>query len=115
MSTLEIFFLLLLGIQVLHSVEELTTGFHKKCPFGRFKFSSFLTFEILFLSFWVLVFFLNSFSLREPFLYFFNLLMFANGIWHITWFGIEKKYVPGILTAPLFVIVFVIFYFFVLL
>jgi hypothetical protein len=37
--------------------------------------------------------------------------MFTNGIWHIAWWGIEKKYVPGLVTAPLFVIAFSIFYY----
>jgi len=37
--------------------------------------------------------------------------MFANGIWHIVWWAIEKKYVPGLLTAPLHLIAFIYFYF----
>lgn len=70
-----------------------------------------MIFEIVFLGFWIMVFCLNNFPMRNQLMAFFNVLMFANGIWHFTWFGIEKKYVPGIITAPFFILVFFIFYF----
>jgi len=75
------------------------------------KFRTFLIFEILFFSFWVAIFFAKEFQYRDQAMAFFNLLMFANGIWHLVWWGIVKKYVPGLVTAPLFVITFMIFYF----
>ncbi len=58
---------------------------------------------------------LKQFPNRDYLMGFFNVLMFANGLWHIAWFGIVKKYVPGLVTAPLFIITFLIFYFQILL
>ncbi|MBT8257078.1 MAG: HXXEE domain-containing protein [Bacteroidia bacterium] len=111
MTTLETCFLIFLGIQILHSIEELTTGFNKRFPFFKLSFASFLIFEILFLSFWILVYSIESFPIRTELMAFYLLLMFANGIWHLAWWGIEKKYVPGLVTAPLFVIGFPFFYY----
>jgi len=111
MSTLELYFIIFLGIQFFHSIEELTQCFHKRFPFGKLKFKTFLSFEILFFGLWILIFFLDQLAIRNQLLAFFMLLMFANGLWHLVWWGIEKKYVPGLITAPLFVIGFVIYYF----
>lgn len=111
MTTLEYFFVTLLGIQFLHSIEELTTGFHEKFPLFKMKFKTFLLFEIVFFIFWMALFLIKQFDLRRQLMAFFPLLMFANGLWHIVWWGIAKKYVPGLITAPLFIIVFSIFYF----
>ena len=110
MITLEYFFLIMLGIQFLHSIEELSNKFHEKFPLFPMTFRFFLSFEVIFFSFWTLIYFVEI-PFREYLMAFFVLLMFGNGIWHITWYGIEKKYVPGIITAPLFVIAFSIFYF----
>ena len=63
MMGLEIFFMVLLIIQFFHSIEELANGFHEKFPLGKMKFRTFLTFEILFLGFWVGVCFLRNFSI----------------------------------------------------
>lgn len=111
MTALEYFFIILLGIQFFHSIEELSNGFHEKFPLIKMKFQTFLILEILFFGFWVTVFFFNGFQYRDQLMAFFNVLMFANGIWHMVWWGIVKKYVPGLVTAPLFVITFLIFYF----
>jgi len=111
MTTLELFYTILLGIQFIHSIEELSNGFHEKFPLFKMKFRTFLIFEIIFFSFWVLIFLAKEFQYRDQFMAFFNLLMFANGIWHLVWWGIVKKYVPGLVTAPLFVITFMIFYY----
>jgi hypothetical protein len=111
MTALEYIFLILLGIQVVHSIEELVNGFHEKFPLFKMKFQTFLAFEIVFLIFWSVIFILKQFSHREQFMAFFALLMFANGLWHMVWWGIAKKYVPGLVTAPLFILVFIVFYF----
>ncbi|MDA1292396.1 MAG: HXXEE domain-containing protein [bacterium] len=111
MASLETVFAILLGIQFLHSIEELSTGFHKQFPLGAMKFRTFLAFEIIFLGFWITVFFMKGFLYRESLMAFFNVLMFANGLWHMVWWGIVKRYVPGLVTAPLFVITFLVFYF----
>ena len=111
MTQLEYYFLILLIIQVVHSLEELIMGFHQKFPILKMSFRFFLSFEVLFLAFWVLVFVYSGFPFRNGLLYLYNIMMFANGIWHLFWWGMEKKYVPGIATAPLFILVFLAFYF----
>lgn len=108
---LETTFLILLGIQFAHSIEELTNDFHNKFPPFKMSLKVFLTFEILFLGFWIGVFLLENLKFREVLMHVFAILMFANGLWHIVWASITKKYVPGLVTAPLFVIVFLWFYF----
>jgi len=113
MTNLETYYLIFIGLQLLHSTEELSTGFHDKFPPLKMTFRFFLTFEISFLLLWVLVYLLN-FPFREYLMAFFIALMFANGIWHIVWFWFfekGKKYVPGLVTAPLFIIAFFVYYF----
>jgi|GEM_PF-691841 len=114
MSTIETYFLIMLGIQVFHSIEELTQNFHEKFPLLKMSFKFFLLFEILFLLFWITIFMLKDIPNRFTLIAFFILLMFINGLWHIVWWGIKKKYVPGLITAPLFVIVFWSFYFYII-
>lgn len=109
--TMQTTFIILLGIQVLHSIEELKSGFHTKFPLFKMNQSTFLSFEIFFFLFWLSVLVFQGFPFRTPLMAFFIILMFANGVWHLVWYGITKKYVPGLTTAPLFVIVFLIFYF----
>ncbi len=110
MTNLEMFFVIMLGIQFFHSIEELANDFHKKFPPFKMSFKFFLGFEISFYVFWVIVF-LADFGLREVLMRFFLLLMFANGFWHIVWRGIVKQYVPGFYTAWLFIITFIVYYF----
>jgi len=114
MGSIETFFMIFLGVQFFHSIEELTQGFHKKFPLFKMSFRFFLTFEIIFFLFWLSVVLLKEFPFREYLMPIFIVLMFANGLWHLVWFGIVKKYVPGVLTAPLFVILFLVFYFSIL-
>lgn len=111
MTALEYFFILLLGIQFFHSIEELSNGFHEKFPLVKMKFRTFLFFEVLFFCFWITVLLFKDLSYRNELMAVFNVLMFANGLWHMVWWGIVKKYVPGLVTAPLFVITFLFFYF----
>ncbi|MEK7092472.1 MAG: HXXEE domain-containing protein, partial [Patescibacteria group bacterium] len=107
---LEQFFLISLVVQLVHSVEELTTGFHKKWYLFKMPFPVFLCFELLFSAFWIFVFF-SSVLYREHLQAFFLILMFANGIQHLVWWGWEKKYVPGLITAFTHIAVFLVFYF----
>lgn len=111
---IEVYFLTFLALQVLHSIEELVTGFHKKFPLMKLKFKTFLTFELAFISFWTFIFFYVPYPAKDIWMHAFILLMFANGLWHIVWFGFFerfKRYVPGLLTAPLFIIIFVVYFF----
>lgn len=111
MIQLELFALLFLLTQILHSVEELLTGFHNKWYLTKLSFKTFLTFEIFHNLFWTTVVFVKGFPYRNDLLFFFFALMFANGVQHIVWFGFKKKYVPGLITAPIHVVLFLIFYF----
>jgi len=111
---LESFFLFMLGWQFIHSVEEVLAGFHKKFPLFRMSLGTFIFFEVLFQGLFWIVNFTPLFPYRAFLMGFFVVLMFANGLWHMVWWGIEKGYVPGLITAPMFVVVFLIFYFQVL-
>jgi len=104
------FYTIALFIQLLHSLEELSTGFHKRWYLFKIPFRTFLTFEIVFSLFWILILLIQPIPYREFFQAFFLVLMFANGIQHIVWFGSEKRYVPGLITAIAHVIIFLVFY-----
>lgn len=110
---IEQFFTVFLVIQLVHSVEELCTNFHERFPPMRMSFRFFLTFELLFNLLWICVLLFLDFPYRMPLMAFFNVLMFANGLWHLVWFWfIEKsrRYIPGLVTAPLHVLTFLAFY-----
>src|SRR3989344_7462798 len=92
--------ILVFGLQIIHSFEELSTGFHKRWYLFKMPFRVFLGFEVLFNLFWAIVLLSKQFPERQILLAIFIVLMFANGIQHLVWFGWEKKYVPGLLTAP---------------
>lgn len=111
MTTLQSLTVFMYIIQVVHSIEELTTGFHKKWFFTKFTFRNFLLFEIVHNIFWALVIFLPFFPYRLYLLTLFVLLMFANGIEHVVWFMTEKKYVPGLYTAIIHIVSFIVFMF----
>lgn len=107
---LEKFFIASLLVQLIHSVEELSTGFHKKWYLFKMPFLVFLSFELIFSGFWIFVLF-SSLPYREYLQAFFLILMFANGVQHLVWWGFEKKYIPGLITAFAHLLVFLIFYF----
>ncbi len=111
MNLLEQFFAISLLIQIVHAAEELSTGFHKKWYAFKMPFWLFLLLELAFEGFWISVYFLPDFPNRQYFQAFFLVLMFANGVQHLIWAGNVKKYVPGLITAPIHIIVFLLFYF----
>ena len=113
-TPLDQFFVISLLVQLAHSAEELSTGFHQKWYLFTMPFKTFLLFEFAFSAFWIAVLFL-SFPNKEFLQLLFLALMFANGVQHIVWWGVVKQYVPGLMTAPLHIAVFLIFYFRVLL
>lgn len=96
-------------IQVFHSLEEILTRFELRWPLWKMNRLTFVSFEILFT-----LMFLSVLILQPPFFVVFAnaflMVMFANGIWHIFWGWSEKRYVPGLITAPLHVLNFA-FYF----
>jgi len=103
--------ILVFGLQIIHSFEELTTGFHKKWYLFKMPFWIFLTFELIHNLFWGLVIFNTNLPYRNGLLLFFLPLMFANGVQHIVWAGMAKKYVPGLITGFLHIILFLVYYF----
>ena len=105
MNSLESFYVLSLGTQIIHSIEELSTGFHKKWYLFKMPFWLFLLFEISFSSFWILVLFNKALPNRSLFQTFFLLLMLVNGIQHLVWWRNVKKYVPGLMTATPHIII----------
>jgi hypothetical protein len=111
MTLLEQFFAISLLVQIFHAIEELATGFHKKWYAFKMPFWVFLLFEFLFEGFWIAVYLHPNFPNRQILQAFFMALMFANGIQHLVWWGNAKKYVPGLLTAPLHIVVFLAYYF----
>lgn len=108
---LETFFIISLITQLFHSVEELSTGFHKKWYLFKMPFKAFLLFEVIFSGLWISVLAFNNFPYREHFQSFFLVLMLANGVQHIVWWGMAKKYVPGLITAFVHICIFLVFYF----
>lgn len=111
MNLLEQFFAISLLIQVIHAIEELATGFNKKWYVFKMPFWVFLLFEVIFEGFWIAVYLFPDFPNRPALQAFFLALMFANGIQHLVWAENVKKYVPGLITAPAHIIVFLMLYF----
>ncbi len=111
---IESFALFMFAVQIAHSIEELSTGFHKRWYLFKMPFGSFLSFELLHNLFWGLVILTNLIPYKQELSAFFIALMFANGVQHLVWFGFTKKYVPGLITAPLHIVLFLIFFFKVL-
>lgn len=96
-------------IQIFHSSEEIITHFEKRWPLWKMKRITFVSFEILFsLLFLYVLLFAPSFQIE--FAKIFIMVMFANGIWHLFWAGSEKRYVPGLITAPLHILNFIIYF-----
>ncbi len=111
MQNLELYFTLLVVVQILHSIEEMLTHFEERWLLWKMSRGVFMSFEIVFTLFLLATVFMKQIPARETIMQSFNVLMFANGIWHLMWAGIEKKYVPGLITAPIFIIIFLMFYF----
>jgi hypothetical protein len=111
MDSVEPFYITFVIIQLLHSQEEIYTHFEKRWPVWKMSRKFFVTFEVIFSALTLSVIFFKDFPGRYLFMSSFNVLMFANGVWHCMWAGVEKRYVPGLITAPFFIITFLIYYF----
>ena len=104
------YFVLLGLIQLVHSQEEIWTGFNKRWFVFTMPRWAFITFEVLF-SIPIVAYIINPHLLfANVYVPVFALIMFINGIGHIVWGLVKKSYVPGLVTAPLFVAVFVFYY-----
>jgi Protein of unknown function with HXXEE motif len=105
------YFLLLGTTQLVHSQEEIWTGFHKKWFVFTMPLWVFIAWEVLF-SLPIVACMLNpKLSFISWYVPLFALLMFVNGMEHIIWGAVSKKYVPGLITAPVFIIIFCFYYF----
>lgn len=109
MNHLELVGTFMFLIQLVHSSEELLTGFHKKWFLFKMPFKVFLGFEIIHNSFWASVLLFQQFPQREILITLFIYLMLANGLEHIIWAFIKRKYVPGLITAPIHILLFLIY------
>lgn len=104
------YFVLLGLIQLVHSQEEIWTNFHKKWFVFTMPRWLFITLEA-FLSLTIIAYIAKpDLPLAHWYMPLFALIMLINGVGHIVWALIARKYVPGLTTAPLFIAVFVFYY-----
>lgn len=96
-------------IQIFHSLEEIFTHFEKRWPLWKMNRVTFVSFEIIFSLLFLFVLFFDP-TFQIVFAKAFLMLMFANGIWHLFWGWSEKRYVPGLVTAPFHVLNFAIYF-----
>ena len=97
-------------VQLIHSQEEIWTDFHKKWFVFKMPRWFFVTFESV-LSLTILFYILKPSLLPiQVVLPMFALAMLVNGVGHIVWGLVERKYVPGLITAPLFLAIFVMYF-----
>ena len=97
-------------VQLLHSQEEIWTGFHKKWFVLTMPRWVFVSFEAI-LSAAIVTYLLGPHLLgAAAFSQWFIFAMLLNGMGHIIWAAIEKSYVPGLVTAPFFVLLFGVYY-----
>ncbi len=96
---LEQYYAVFVVLQVIHSQEEIYTGFHNKWPVFSLSKKAFVAFELAFSLFIVSMFFIRALTFRDLWFYLFNLLMFANGVEHLIWAASVKKYVPGLISS----------------
>lgn len=96
---IEQYYAVFVALQLIHSQEEIHTGFHSKWPVFSWPKKAFVAFELVFSLFIVGMLFVRSLPFRELWFYLFNLLMFANGVEHLIWAASVKKYVPGLVSS----------------
>lgn len=100
-------FVALAFTQLIHSQEEIWTGFHKKWFVFTMPRWVFIAFEAAF-TIPIIAYLINpDLPFANGYMQVFTILMLLNGLEHIVWAMVEKKYVPGLVTAPLFIIIFV--------
>jgi hypothetical protein len=93
-------------LQLIHSQEEIWTGFHNKWFLFTMPRWVFIGFEIV-LSVTILAYlFLPNLPSPAIFKQVFIFVMLLNGFEHTIWALVKKSYVPGLVTAPGFIILF---------
>ncbi len=100
-------FLLLVGLQALHSIEETTFGLYRLLPyfqpFGNAAFEVFVTANALVvaLGFWCYRYRVKpAAASARAWIWGWCLVEIANGILHPTWSLLAGQYIPGTATAP---------------
>jgi len=111
MNNIEIYFIIFLAIQLIHSIEKLYSKFWLAFPFFKMSRTFLIVFDILFFGFSIFVLFSNALPDRNIFINLIILLIFLNGAWEVVWGALSKKYVPGLYAAPAMVILFLLYYF----
>ncbi len=98
------YFVLFGIIQLIHSQEEIWTGFHKKWFLFTMSKWVFVAWEAL-LSAVIITYMLRPhLAGATGFMQWFIFAMLLNGMEHVIWGAVKKSYVPGLVTAPLFLI-----------
>jgi len=70
----------------------------------------FVLFEVVF-SIPIIVYLVNpNLVFANAYMSVFAVLMFMNGIEHVIWALVKKSYVPGLFTAPILILIFLMFY-----
>ena len=111
MNVVETFYIYFVLLYLFHSQEEIYFHFEKVWPLWKMSRRFFIIMEILLSVFVISIIFIKTYPYRIYLMSTFNIIMFANGIWHITGAALTKKYVPGLITAPFAVVLFLIYYF----
>ena len=100
-------FLVLVGIQALHSIEETTFGLYHLLPyftpFGDGAFAAFATGNtmIVFFGLWCYRYRVQPRAdTANGWIWGWSLVELANGIGHLTWTLLAGQYIPGTATAP---------------
>lgn len=97
-------------LQLIHSQEEIWTGFHRKWFVFTMPRALFVAFEVVLSSFILLYLFNPQAAGANGFMSWFIFVMLLNGMEHIIWAAVKKSYVPGLITAPFFVVLFAFYY-----
>ena len=108
---IEKYFSYFIILQVIHSQEEIWTNFQKEWPVWKMSRKTFVLCEIMLTIFLLLVFYWKNIPFRFVIMITFNLLMFANSIWHIMWAFVKKGYIPGLISSPLILIAYLFYYY----
>lgn len=97
-------------LQLIHSQEEIWTGFHKKWFVFTMPRWVFLTFEAALSSVIILYMLKPELAGAHTFMVWFMFAMLLNGMEHVIWGAVKKSYVPGLVTAPFFILLFIFYY-----
>ncbi|MBD3233383.1 MAG: HXXEE domain-containing protein [candidate division Zixibacteria bacterium] len=101
MSTILLIYILLVIILVLHLIEEVKHGFHKKLPVGEIPKWLFISLNVLIYIFCavILILLIQDNPSVKILLWIFGIGMLLNGLGHIGMMITRRSYFPGGITA----------------